>query len=64
LIVLGEVAGPYYEMHAIASYQTVWYYWTFIILIGFVLLNMVLAVIFKVYDDTCAEIAKKDKKVE
>ena len=62
LIVLGEVAGPYYEMHAIAAFETVLFYWSFVILIGFVLLNMVLAVIFKVYDDTYCAISESEKK--
>ena len=59
---LGEVAGPYYEMHAIAAFETVLFYWSFVILIGFVLLNMVLAVIFKVYDDTYCAISESEKK--
>lgn len=62
LIVLGEVAGPYYEMYAIAAFDTVLFYWSFVVLIGFVLLNMVLAVIFKVYDDTYCAITESEKK--
>ena len=62
LIVLGEVAGPYYEMQAISQYDTILYYWSFVILIGFILLNMVLAIIFKVYDDAYGEIMDSSKK--
>lgn len=61
LIVLGEVAGPYYDMYAVAGVETIFFYWSFVILIGFVLLNMVLAVIFKVYDDVYGAIASEKK---
>jgi hypothetical protein len=62
LIVLGEVADPYHDMYSIAGAQTVLFYWSFIVLVGFVLFNMVLAVIFKVYDDTYAAISSSEKK--
>ncbi len=55
LIVLGN--SMYTELFSISSVQTIFYYWSFVALVGFLLLNMVLAVIFKVYEDTYSDIS-------
>lgn len=66
-ILLGEVA-VYYDMKRVNQRGTQVYFWTFIGLMLYVLLNMILAVIFKVYDEQYTlihnHLANKEKEKE
>ena len=49
---------------AVATPITVLYFWSFVIIAYFVLFNMVLAVIFTVYDEEYDELKKEMKREE
>jgi predicted membrane protein len=44
----------------VSPVETGIFFWTFVVIIGFILFNMVLAVIFTVYDEKYGEIKKEE----
>jgi predicted membrane protein len=51
-------------VEAVSPVETAIFFWSFVVVILFVLLNMVLAVIFTVYDEKNQEIRVKETKKE
>ena len=45
-----------FVVREVSPVETGIFFWTFVVLIGFILFNMVLAVIFTVYDEKYAEV--------
>mmetsp|Transcript_21112 Transcript_21112/g.30520 ORF Transcript_21112/g.30520 Transcript_21112/m.30520 type:complete len:889 (-) Transcript_21112:159-2825(-) len=55
IMMLGEY-GEYYRLREVSPVETAIFFWSFVVIISFILLNMVLAVIFTVYDEKYQEI--------
>jgi len=61
LMILGQFDG-YYDMVEVSESITVMYFWSFVIIAYFILFNMVLAVIFTVYDEEYDGLKKEEKE--
>jgi len=52
----------YYAMQDVSPVETAIFFWSFVVVILFILLNMVLAVIFTVYEEKNKEIREKEEE--